>query len=137
MPSFGESPQFPLNAVGPKGQHAFIGVENLFFTGSTGLVGTMYGIPGVTATRVGTGVYRLAYPVARGVDIIAGIRAPSGMAYQVNVNQLNPSSGTAEIVVSKGGPVPTGVASGFVQPINPVAGAQASLLFFVAPVTPF
>ena len=33
-------PQFPLNAMGQSGQQAFLGVEKVFFTGSTGLIGT-------------------------------------------------------------------------------------------------
>src|SRR3954470_9995135 len=70
--------QFPLNSIGPKGQHAFVGVERMFFQGATGLVSTLFGIPGLTATRVSTGTYRIQHPPAVSVDVIPGMQSPSG-----------------------------------------------------------
>lgn len=133
--------QSPLNTVGPKGQQAFVGVHKVFFSGATGLVATSYGIPGVTATRVATGAYRLAFPTSRGVDIIPGVQAPSGAHYNINVSNVQPYSGTAEFQITRNhvGPIASGaaVASSYLAPHNPVSGTFANLLFYVSPITPY
>jgi hypothetical protein len=142
---FPEQQQFPLNAVGPKGQHAFVGMAKMFFNGATGLVsgptsaGTFFGIPGISATRRATGIYPIAFPKARSVDIIAGVQAPTGQPYSVNVSQVNAASGTAIVEVSRMavGNAATGAPSLFAALHNPVSGTYVNLLFFVAPITPY
>ena len=137
--------QFPANAIGPSGEHAFVGMHRVFFTGSTGLIGTMYGVPGVSATRVSTGLYRFKHDPTVNVDIIPGVEGPTGTQYQVNVNKRNLSnggagaSGTFEVQINQmaNAGFGTGLASGFVQPQNPATGTALKLLFFCSPITPY
>jgi hypothetical protein len=142
MPNpFDATSQFPLRSVGPKGQNAFVGVHKVFFSGTTGLVATSYGIPGVTATRIATGAYRLNYPPTRALDIIPGIQAPSGNHYNINVSDVNSYSGTANFQVTRNnvGPIASGAAqaSSYLAPHNPVSGTFANFMFFVSPITPY
>lgn len=129
--------QFPLNAIGPKGQHAFVGVERMFFQGQTGLVSTLFGIPGLTATRVSTGTYRIQHPPAVSVDVIPGMQSPSGTQFQANIIGQNPRSGVVDIHILNDSGNQTGAASGFAQLINPPTGTELKMMFFVAPITPF
>lgn len=133
--------QYPLNVIGPKGQKAFLGMETVFFEGTTGLVGTAYGIPGVTATRIATGSYDLIYPPTREVRIIPGLQAPTGMHYTVNISDVFPFSGKAKIQIARmgGGSVPSGSTTPTMmsQPHNPVSGTMLNLQFFVSPITPY
>jgi hypothetical protein len=141
-----EQAQFPLNMVGPKGQHAFIGSAKMFFNGATGLVsgptsaGTFYGIPGISATRRATGVYPIKFPAVKELTIIPGVQAPTGQPYQVNISQINPTSGTAIIEVTRmeARTVPTGsVASMYAAPHNPVSGTVVNLMFIASPVAAY
>ena len=135
--NFAASSQYPLNVVGPKGQNAFVGMQSVYFTGPTGLVGTSYGIPGVSVSRsasVGTGVYDITFPSARDVRIIPGLQCPSGHAYHANVARLSPVSGTAQLHLTR--QMGTGVTLPL-QPQNPVTGAVVNLMFFVSPVTAY
>jgi len=143
--NFADEEQFgPLNVVGPKGQHAFMGLETIFFEGSTGLVGTAYGIPGVTATRTSTGCYRINYGSApqlsgaMGVIINPIINAPSGASYQVNVSDVNSVTGVANIQIGRTGAGHLShITTQTFQVHNPVSGTKLHLQFFVSPVTPF
>lgn len=148
---FPEQAQFPLNTAGPKGQNAFVGVHKLFFTGLTGAVATatspgaagigpgQFGIPGISATRVGTGIYDVYHPKAKSVDIIPSLDCPTGTAAQINV--MRPQDGRSGMFRFHITRQPTtGVAiigTNFPVLFNPVSGTVANLLFFVAPVTPF
>lgn len=133
---FTESAQFPLNAVGTRGEGAFLGIERMFFQGQTGLVSTMYGIPGVSATRTATGVYTIQHPSIVAADIIPGVQAPSGMFFQANVASHNSLSGTAVLHFFNEAQ-PSIVSSGFGQLINPPTGTQVKLLFFCSPYSQF
>ncbi len=135
MPSFAESAQFPLNAVGMRGEGAFLGMERMFFQGQTGLVSTMYGIPGVSATRTATGVYTIAHPPCVAADIIPCVQAPSGMFFATNVESSNSRSGIATIKFFAESS--TNAASGFGLAMNPPTGTQVKLLFFVSPYSEF
>lgn len=127
MPQLAEYLQFPLNSVGPKGEHAFLGIHRTFFQGSTGLVSTNYGVPGVTATRLSTGTYRYVLPKARAVYINPSIAGTSGTYYQANVvNNTSGISGICDVQISKGGVAQT-----------PATGTVMDLWFFVAPVSQF
>ncbi len=140
IPLFSSVEQGPLNTVLPKGQHAFIGSEKIFFTGTTGQVGTAYGIPGVTVTRSGTGSYDVSYPVAHECDIYPDIAAPTGYAYDITVVANNPTSGTAKFNISQSystfGSGAAG-ASMSTRNYNPVSGSVAKLLMYIAPITKF
>jgi hypothetical protein len=130
--------QNPANTVNPNG---FYGVHKLFFVGNTGLVGSGYGVPGVTATRVSTGVYRVQHPPVKGLDIIPGIATPSG-APQYRVKQItdgpggtNSLSGTTEFHITTTNQISSGIApSGLTgQLANPVSGTILRLAMFAAP----
>jgi hypothetical protein len=134
--------QHPANIVAPNG---FVGSHKLFFVGATGNVGTGYGIPGVSATRVSTGIYRIQHPAIKGLDIIPGIAVPSGApAYHVKqitdgVGGTNSLSGTTEFHISTdqriGSGAAAGVGSGLAgQLANPVSGTILRLAFFAAPL---
>lgn len=131
--------QNPLNVVGPKGAHAFIGTDTVFFTGATGLVGTAYGIPGVTCTRVSTGLYQVDYPPCKGANIWAQVRAPTGHSYTANITALNAVSGTAYLHLTRqvaGKLITTGsMPTTYNQPHNPVSGTMVDLMFMFSPST--
>lgn len=136
MPSFAEVAQFPLNVAGSRGEGAFLGLERMFFQGQTGLVSTMYGIPGVSATRIATGTYQIAHPPAIAADIIPSVQAPSGMYFQANVSSHTARSGIAILQFFQEA-AGTLVSSGYGPLINPPTGTQVKLLFFVSPYTEF
>lgn len=142
MGNLADHAQFPLNAVGPSGQHAFLGVHRVFFTGSTGLIGTMYGVPGITATRVATGVYRFKHDVCRNIDIIPGVEGPTGTAYQINIPVASKGDGSSgafdvHLMQTKNYGFGTGIASGALEPQNPATGTALKLLMYGSPVTKF
>lgn len=133
---FTEQAQFPMNAVGTRGEGAFLGLERMFFSGQTGLVSTMFGIPGVSATRTATGVYTIQHPSIVAADIIPGVQAPSGLYFQANIASHNAQSGTAVLHFFQEA-VPTLANSGFGQLMNPPTGTQVKLLFFCSPYSQF
>lgn len=143
MPNFQDIEQYPLNVVGPKGQHGFMGTSTSFFEGSTGLIGTTYGIPGVTMTRVSTGAYRVNFPSspqvsgAMGVTILPGLNAPSGNFYNVNVSGVNSVTGVAHIEITRNEVPLSGAPTNLIRPVNPASGTRLHLQFFVSPITPF
>lgn len=140
-----EIEQFPLNVMGPKGPHAFVGGHQAFFSGTTGLVSTSYGIPGVTIGRRATGIYGVKFPPVKHVQILPSIQTPSGTSYQVAVKGMSGStyvdglSGYAEVHVTRmsNAPVVTGTnPSTYVQPQNPPTGAVLDLFFYASGTSP-
>lgn len=136
--------QGPVRFAGKAGQNAFLALETVHFVGATGLIGSAYGIPGVTLTRTSTGAYTISYPPinqAQGrVAIIPGLEVPTGQAYDVSLTQHYPGSGTTQINITRmGNAIASGAVpvSGTVQPMNPATGTVLSLLFVVNPVTKF
>jgi len=134
--------QNPANIVAPNG---FVGTHKFFFVGGTGLIGTGYGTPGFTATRVSTGIYRVKHPPVKELVMMAGIAMPSG-APSYKVDQItdgigptggsNSLSGITEFHIRQ----PGGGASGSAAPsgagyvlANPVSGTILKLAFFAAP----
>ena len=135
--------QFPLNAIGPSGQHAFLGVQRVYFTGATGLIGTMYGVPGVRgATRVATGIYRFSHDPCVNLDIIPAIEAPSGAFYDVNIPVEKKGTGGSgafdvHMYVHKNYGFGTGVASGALELQNPATGTALKLMIYGSPINGF
>lgn len=134
--------QHPANIVAPNG---FVGTHKFFFVGATGNIGTGYGTPGFSATRVSTGIYRVKHPPIKQLEFFAGVAVPSG-APPYNVKQIteggsatggtNSRSGITEFHISQ----PGGAASGGAAPsggafvlANPVSGTILRLAFFAAP----
>jgi len=137
-----EVAQFPLNTAGPKGQNAFVAIQQVHFTGLTGLVATCFGFsPLITATRSSTGAYNLSFPAAKQISIIPNIRGPTGLAdYTAKVCNINQYSGTAKLNITK----PAGlIASGHSAPsmspqvCNPPSGMCVELMFFVHPTVEY
>lgn len=126
MAQFTDNFQAPLNGLGPKAQYGCLGIHRFFFQGSTGLISTGYGIPGVSATRTSTGTYPGVMPKGRAVYINPSIVGTSGTYYGVNVSNVNGISGTFTIQVSKGGVAQT-----------PATGTYVDLWFYVSPVSSF
>jgi hypothetical protein len=139
--------QYPVNVLGPKGQHAFVGSHKVFFSGATGLVATSYGIPGVTVGRLRTGVYGIRFPQWKEATVMVGLQVPTGVDYDAKVSGMSgighivAVSGGAELHISRtfNAPVASGTytPSSFVCPQNPVTGTVAELRFFVSPITPY
>ncbi len=138
---FAEESQFPLNSVGQSGQQAFLGVEKVFFSGSTGLISTMYGIPGFSATRVSTGLYTFMHDKIRHLDIIAGLECPTGTYLDVNIPSATKGSITGTFQIQtynrQGAGFGTGVPSIYFQPQNPATGTVLKLMIYGSPITPF
>jgi hypothetical protein len=155
MPSFGESPQGPLNALFPKGQRAAFGVHQLRAIGSglfgitsparqafqsgasTGLVVATGpgsgGVPEVTATLTSTGIYRIAFPPTRSVDISAQVYSSSGSRFAAAINNLGSTSGTAQLEITRLSPT-GGTAQPSGQGFLPT-GSTVALSFFAAPAS--
>lgn len=141
MPGMGEQAQFPLNAIGRSGQDAFLGVEKVFFTGSTGLIGTMFGVPGLSATRVSTGLYTFVHDKVTHIDVIAGLECPTGTYLDVNIPVATKGSPSGTFQVQtynrQAAGFGTGVPSIFFTPQNPATGTVLKLMIYGSPITPF
>lgn len=133
--------QFPLNAVGPSGQHAFVGVHKVFFTGLTGNVGTAYGIPGLSITRSRTGFYSVTHQKIRDLTVIPQLNSPSGTIFDVNFPPATNVgiSGTMEFAISRSESIVVSGASPSMttRPHNPVSGTVLSMFVFAKPVSPY
>lgn len=90
--------------------------------GATGAVGSqIFGPPGVTLTRTGTGTYTLVYPAALGVALIPYIaKSAAPTVFDVSVTAKSATAGTATIVTAN-------VAGTATDPAN---GDILGLLFF-------
>lgn len=139
-----EIDQFPLNVIGPKGPNAFMGSHQAFFQGTTGLVATSYGIPGVTIGRLRTGVYGIKHPAIQHATISPHLQTPSGLGYDLSIRGMsgrpyNAVSGYAEISITRPeqSPVVTGTTpSTLVQHHNPPSGAVLDLFFYASTSSP-
>ncbi len=138
----GENPKFPVKGHGPAYNQSVIGDFTLRIGGS-GLVATVFGFPGLSATRVGTGVYDLRYPqtVPRGVRFFLQpeeVVSPTGAAvfnsgsgspvsFTANVSHVGGESGVAYLNTSRSFPTLTAV--------NPPTGAIINGLVIGSPIT--
>ena len=137
--------QYPLNVVGPKGQGAFVGSARMFFTGATGNVATFYGIPGLSATRVRTGIYKLQSPMIKEMSIYPTLQGPTGINYTLSIHDVQPYSGTAELHVTRLEAAAQTSASGAdantvsltIRPQNPASGTRVNLLYMLSPIAEF
>ena len=151
-----ETPKFPIRMVGPRGNQTVQGLATLQFAGS-GLVGTMFGIPGMSATRIATGVYDLRFPTVRSAVIMPAIedQSPSG----VNMGNLFDAragfpnttasgagpglgggvSGMARLYTTRSFVTPSGGAAptAFSSPINPPTGSVVNMLLIGSPITAY
>jgi len=90
--------------------------------GATGAVGSqIFGPPGVTLTRTGTGTYTLVYPAALGVAIVPYIaKSAAPTVFDVSVTAKSATAGTATIVTANAAGTAT----------DPANGDILGLLFF-------
>ncbi len=145
----GQPEQFPVNRMGLGAPNSFFGTHRVFFEGTTGLVGSSYGLPGVTVGRLRTGIYGIRFPTDwRSVSILPGLQVPTGFDYDAKIAGMSGvgilvgQSGGAELHISRAINAPvitTTNPSTYVQAHDPVTGTMAELHFFVTktPITPF
>jgi len=90
--------------------------------GATGAVGSqIFGPPGVTLTRTGTGTYTLVYPAALGVAIVPYIaKSAAPTVFDASVTAKSATAGTATIVTANAAGTAT----------DPANGDILGLLFF-------
>jgi hypothetical protein len=140
-----EVDQFPLKGIGAKAPNAFFGGHQAFFSGTTGLVSTSYGVPGVTIGRRQTGIYGVKFPPAQHVQIHPHLQVPSGTSYDVAVKGISGAtqvvgvSGYAEVHITRisNSPVVTTTnPSCYVQYHNPPTGSVLDLLFYASTSSP-
>jgi len=132
--------QFPLKGLGPDAPNSFRGRHQAFFSGTTGLIATQFGLDGmVTIGRLSTGIYAISFPKVKDIDIIPNLHCPTGFGYSAQVTgisgvpQIVGISGVAELRIFADKTAQTSqtglLASGSYQPMNPVKGTYISLWF--------
>jgi hypothetical protein len=150
-------PKFPVRGVGQGWNDGLIADATIELR-SSGLVGTAYGFPGISATLIGTGVYDIRYPVAaeRGVRIYPHamppeLKGPTGALlppagsggvpdFGVHMSHVGAQSGWARLNTTSNKLTASGAIAGVPsgspsQPINPPTGAVINLQFLVSPIT--
>ncbi len=151
-------PKNPIFGLGQAFNGGVIGDATIEFIGS-GLVGTAYGLPGFSATLVGTGLYSLGIPktAIRGLRLYPNVMGPEGKGptgaligpqgsgvlgappgFNAHVSHVGGQSGTAylnttSLVVNASGPAaamgPTGL-----RPMFPPTGSVVNLLVLGSPI---
>jgi len=119
------------------------------FYGATGLVGTAFGIPGMSATRVATGHYRVHMPRAPNLSQkfsftpMAAIptayqgQGPTGIGFGVVGANRAPASGTVDFFTTRGHPTATDTRLTQGIPVNPDAGSEVDVFVFTTPYTQY
>ena len=155
MPGLGETPKFPLRGHGDAWNQGVVADATIEF-GASGLVGTAYGFPGLSATLVGTGLYDIRYPTVaqRGMRIYpmpvgpepkgptGALIGPQGSGFvlttpgfEARLSHVGGQSGSALLNITSplfnpsGAVGPTGS-----RPVFPPTGASVNLLFLGAPI---
>ena len=115
-------------------------------SGPSGLVGTAFGIPGVGATRIATGQYRVTIPRAPQTPSPAhvqryfaqavaptGFQAPTGVGFNAQIAHRAPASGTFDLFTTKASP--TGLGNVGQIPVNPPHNSEIDVWIFTTPIT--
>lgn len=125
-PVLGDLSQTPFRVAGPAGSDSVGGFGKLTFSasGNSGLVATCYGLRGLTAERVSTGIYQLNFPRAPGTIVEAHLEAPSGYHYDLAVVSKTSLSGMAQIHVGQ-----ANATTGVLTPLSPRSGTHVLLKF--------
>jgi hypothetical protein len=136
--------RYPLQGLAAP--YGMLDVGTVRFVGS-GLVGTAFGIPGMGATRIGTGLVRVTIPRAHSRPSPAhvqkfnaqyvnptGFQGPTGLGMAVQVVNRAPASGTFDLFT-------VGVSTGFGGtpgiPTNPPAQSEIDVWVFTTPLTKY
>lgn len=129
--------------------HARVGAATVRFDGATGLVATVFGIPGISATRLATGHYRVAFPrsPARSIKCQATPvhnigtayqgQGPTGIGFSVQLANRSAPSGTIEMILTRGQPSAPATNLALGVPVNPPALSEVDLLLFITPIIRF
>jgi hypothetical protein len=137
--------QQPAKFMGVKAPDGFMGSNQTFFQGATGLVATSFGIAGVTIGRLRTGVYGVKHPPIEHLQIWPSIQTPSGLGYQVAIKGLSGTaradgvSGYFEVHITRNEQAPvvtTTNPSTLVMHQNPPTGTVLDLLWYGSPIQP-
>lgn len=152
MPNNIPPDEYPLNGIGPRFQQASIGRALVRFHGS-GLVATIFGMPGVGATRSVTGIVNITFqksPMEGTAPNLANgmfIGAEPQLAYptltgtpDVHVGNVNSHSGTAELYSTKTlhpGVIASNNPTSYASPVNMPSGMQVLLTFQRSPVSAY
>jgi hypothetical protein len=129
----GEAPQFPLNTWGPKGEHACLGSHRFRTYGATAGISptASAGIPGVTATKLADGRYRMFHPPcpSGAVDVYLDMSQPSGVVAGWSAKRINiPQTGAS-------GTIDFTTILELTGANNAPTGTTIQALFYVAPVS--
>lgn len=129
-PSLGSLQQYNHRAAGPAGSDAVEGYGKLTFSasGNSGLVATCYGLRGLSAERVSTGIYQLNFPIANGCILQPSLEAPSGYHYDVAVVAKTSISGMAQIHIGQ-----ANATTGVFTHLSPRSGTHVLLRFSFHP----
>lgn len=153
MANIGEGgAKYPVRGFGDAYNQAIVTDATIRFV-SSGLVGTAFGFPGLTATLIGTGLVDIRYPTTA----IHGARfyphvvppVPSGTAtpgavpsntvaqFRANMANVSGQSGSAQLQLTTpfqgASSAAGGFASGF-TPANAPTGATVNLLMIGSPI---
>lgn len=136
--------RYPLQGLAAP--YAMVDAGTIRFVGS-GLVGTAFGIPGMGATRIATGQYRVTIPRAHGRPSPAhvqkyttqfvsptGFQGPTGVGLNTQITHRSPASGTFDLW-TVGTPTGFGVMGGL--PANPPALSEVDVWVFTTPLTKY
>lgn len=149
------NPKFAPKAIGQAWQQGLIADATIEFV-SSGLVGTAYGFPGVSATLVGTGLYDVrvggdlaerglrVYPHARPASPSGPVASSTLPQFGVNIAHAGGVSGMFRMQTWTTTPAPSGSIAGagastglgvMQRPAPPPTGAAVDLLILGSPIT--
>ncbi len=148
MPNISGTPKFPIHGLAQASNQGVLGDFTIEFV-SSGLVGTCYGIPGVSATLVGSGLYDIRYPntALRGARFYphalpaspsGPVASAAGAEFQVNMAHVGGQSGMARLLTTTPAPLPSllsqGIGTLISRPFMPPTGSSINVLVLGSPI---
>lgn len=145
LKSFERGDKFPL--WGATEPDIILAKAKVLFTGNTGMpTASAKGFPVISATRLGTGLFRLQGSKARSFDVwlsasVATYAITTGVVqtgvFDVGLLNKQVSSGTVDFYTGRPYSQPTGSPTGHVGLVNPPNYAEVNLFFFVDPLASY
>lgn len=142
-------PKFPIFGAGQAFNGGVLGAATIEL-GSSGLVGTAYGMPGFSATRIATGLYDMRFPqtAIRGAVFLTQPRVqtypgPTGAVvnsgapvdFAASVSKVGGESGIAYLNTYRSNTVQTGASpTYFSSLVNPPTGAAVDVFLIGSPI---
>ena len=153
MANIGEGGQkFPLRGFSEAYNQAIVADATIQFV-SSGLVGTAFGFPGLTATLIGTGIIDLRYPttaihgarfyphvlppVPSGTAVPGAVPSNTVAQFRANMANVSGQSGSAQVQLTTAFQGASSAAGGFASgytPVNAPTGARINLLMIGSPI---